>query len=316
MSIKVQRLSCAEVAGNTPGDCKKSRGWSITINNPTSEEIFHFKSFTENNCVHGKFQIEKGEENGTEHLQGCIYFKNERTFNSMKRTFPRAHIERARNYSQLEAYCGKAKTRIGEPWEFGKKPRQGERTDLAAIGIDIVSGAKTSSDIAKEQPEFYIKYHRGLKALEYEIAKHREVKPINIWIFGPAGVGKSSYVFKKHGTKNVYVKDGTQWWDGYRGEPVILIDDFDGKWPFRDLLRLLDWYPYQGQTKGSYIKLAPEYIYITCEKSPEEIAYSKYNENPLMPDENIYLQLGRRLDKIYRMNPKENKSVVPEIEDI
>ena len=93
------------------------------------------------------------------------------------------------------------------------------------------------------------------------------------------------------------MKDGTPWWDGYTNQDVILIDDFDGKWPFRDLLRLLDRYPYQGQIKGGYVKINSPHIYITCEFPPADI-YQPGNE---------LNQIIRRLDIILQCN--ENHTI-------
>jgi hypothetical protein len=67
-----------------------------------------------------------------------------------------------------------------------------------------------------------------------------------------------------------------------------VIDDFDGKWPYRDLLRLLDRYVYQGQIKGGYVHINSDYIIITCEHRPEE--YWSGNE---------LTQVRRRLDCVH-----------------
>jgi len=85
----------------------RSTCWSITINNPTEED----KS---PNLPSGwKFagQLERGEE-GTEHVQAILTTPQVR-FSAVKRHFPRAHIEIARNKSALQAYVNKSETRIG-----------------------------------------------------------------------------------------------------------------------------------------------------------------------------------------------------------
>lgn len=82
------------------------------------------------------------------------------------------------------------------------------------------------------------------------------------------------------------------WWDGYEQQEAIIIDDFDGKWPYRDLLRLLDRYPYQGQYKGGYVKINSPYIYITCEYSPS--FFWRGNE---------FAQIHRRLSEIKHLGP-------------
>lgn len=80
--------------------------WSITINNPTQADTptlpagWVFKS-----------QLEKGKE-GTEHIQGCLTTGATVRFSAVKKVFPRAHIELARNKAGLMKYVKKEDTRI------------------------------------------------------------------------------------------------------------------------------------------------------------------------------------------------------------
>lgn len=260
----------------------KSRGYILTINNPTVEDE---ESLIQDDHSYCCYQFEKGEE-GTEHIQAFIYYKNPRVF--PKRKYPRAHIEAAKSISASMNYCKKEDTRIRGPYILGEEPQQGRRTDLESLANKIKDGA-SMYDLAVENPEAVIRYHRGLQVLKQLYNKDRTDKPTVIWKYGKTGVGKTRSVYEKH-PSNVYMKDGTQWWDGYYGQEAILIDDFDGKWPFRDLLRLLDYNPYQGQTKGGYVKINSPFIYITCEFHPREI-YGGFEENHLD-------QVLRRINKI------------------
>lgn len=84
--------------------------WSITINNPTAEdreaiELARQKGWK----IEGQF--EKGEE-GTLHLQLAVRTPQLR-FSTMKKHFPRAHIEIARNAAAFLQYVNKADTRVG-----------------------------------------------------------------------------------------------------------------------------------------------------------------------------------------------------------
>ena len=82
--------------------------WSITINNPTANDISP-------NLPPGwklQGQIERGEE-GTEHFQGMLTTPQSR-FSAIKAHFPRAHIEIARDKKALQAYVHKTDTRIRE----------------------------------------------------------------------------------------------------------------------------------------------------------------------------------------------------------
>lgn len=80
--------------------------WSITINNPTPLDLK--PSLPMGWSMIG--QMEKGAE-GTEHYQGCLKTPQVR-FSAVKKHFPRAHIEIARNKPALELYVQKSDTRV------------------------------------------------------------------------------------------------------------------------------------------------------------------------------------------------------------
>lgn len=80
--------------------------WSITINNPKNEEyqiVLPAKWKLEG-------QLEKGAE-GTIHYQGMLTTPQIR-FSAVKKVFPRAHIEVARNKAALAKYVKKEDTRV------------------------------------------------------------------------------------------------------------------------------------------------------------------------------------------------------------
>lgn len=209
-------------------------------------------------------------EQGTPHLQGYIELANPAKFSTMHNKLPRAHWEtRAKRATahQAAAYCKKEENLL---IERGEITHQGERTDLKRVA-ELVKEKKTLTEIAESHPVEVIKYHRGIETLISTTMTNRsaEVPPTVIWIWGKTGVGKTRSVHENHDAKDIYIKDGTQWWNGYTQQEAILIDDFDGKWPLRDLLRLLDRYAYQGQYKGGYIPINSPYIYITSDKAPD-----------------------------------------------
>lgn len=68
-----------------------------------------------------------------------------------------------------------------------------------------------------------------------------------------------------------YVKASyNTWWDGYRGEPVVIIDEFTGQWPIAYLLLVLDRYPMTIEVKGATTKLAARAFMITSNIPPAE----------------------------------------------
>jgi len=82
--------------------------WSITINNPTKEEV---DAWTNISGWHMKGQFEEGGKNGTPHFQGMLRTPQVRV-SAVKRIFPRAHIEIARDRAALAKYVSKEETRV------------------------------------------------------------------------------------------------------------------------------------------------------------------------------------------------------------
>lgn len=83
----------------------RSTHWSITINNPTETDVLCAKQGW---VLTG--QYERGDE-GTLHYQGMLLTPQVR-FSAVKKEFPRAHIEIARDIQALRQYVHKAETRV------------------------------------------------------------------------------------------------------------------------------------------------------------------------------------------------------------
>lgn len=80
--------------------------WSLTINNPTERDMT--PTLPAGWSVEG--QIEEGKE-GTTHYQAMLKTPQVR-FSAVKKVYPRAHIEIARNRTALQKYVHKDETRV------------------------------------------------------------------------------------------------------------------------------------------------------------------------------------------------------------
>lgn len=90
---------------------QRHSNWSITINNPTpADEEDIARARQKGWKVDG--QLEKGE-NGTPHYQLMVSSGQVR-FSAVKKAFPRAHIEPARNVSALHQYVHKEDTKLAD----------------------------------------------------------------------------------------------------------------------------------------------------------------------------------------------------------
>lgn len=85
--------------------------WSVTINNPTSyDEDCITEARSKGWSVEG--QKEQGKE-GTEHYQLMVRTPQVR-FSALKKAFPRAHIQVARNPTALKQYVHKEDTKVSD----------------------------------------------------------------------------------------------------------------------------------------------------------------------------------------------------------
>lgn len=95
--------------GNTKiPDSARTRNYCFTLNNYKDTDIAILQA------VKGQyvFQEETGQE-GTKHLQGVLMFDSAKTFSSVKKLIPKAHIEKCKDLAASIAYCSKDETRTG-----------------------------------------------------------------------------------------------------------------------------------------------------------------------------------------------------------
>lgn len=246
----------------------RARAWCFTWNNYSNSEFAVVKTWIETNCKYGIVGQEIGES-GTPHLQGYLEFKIQKDFSALKKALPKVHLEKRKGTAKQAAdYCKKD----GVFWEHGDCSEQGKRTDLEEVAAEVLKGT-SMKELAVANPSMFVKYHKGLQVLRTVTLNHRDPKvpPKVIWRWGLAGAGKTRWVFDNFDINDVYSKGNHKWWDGYSQQPVILIDDFaSNKWEFRELLMLLDRFPYSGEIKGGMVPINSGLIIITCEFPPHE----------------------------------------------
>lgn len=226
-------------------------------------------------CIH---QLEKCPESGRLHYQGYVELAKPVRITQLKQWLPTANFQARRGTrEEARAYCSKEESREEGPWEYGQweKGGQGTRTDLGQVKRRLDEGA-SEVEIADE---FFSIWARNFKAFrEYKRikTKPRDFATENIVIIGPPGVGKSRMAHSD--SPDYYSKDGSQWWDGYQGNPVVIFDDFKGCYPYTELTKVMDRYGYQVQFKGGYHQFVTPKIYFTSNYMPDTwYDTTKYN---------------------------------------
>lgn len=259
----------------------RSRSWIFVLNNYTDNEVNYFKD----KLSESKYAVMGNEiapTTGTPHIQGYVYYENARSFSSMKKLLPRAHIEAAKGTpKQASDYCKKD----GKFWEHGESPEQGKRTDLDEIR-DVVKEtgkmrevvmAATSYQSVK-MAEQILKYHEQKRNWKTEIR----------WYFGGSGLGKSRDAFTEMPDAYTAMETG-KWWEGYDAHEDVIIDDMRKDFlKYHSLLRLLDRNEFRVEAKGNSRQFLAKRIIITTAFAPEVLYDTR---------EDIY-QLLRRIDEV------------------
>lgn len=257
----------------------QAKNWLFTLNNFTQEEFVLLCDGPQPEWIrYITFQHERGSE-GTDHLQGYMECTTKRRLAQVRDYLPRAHWEvRRGSQSQAIAYCQKADSRVDGPWHMGLpfESRQGKRTDLDELATQLYSGA-SEDQIRDTFPGHSLRFQktireeiRSRRVKEYS----RKSRDIEVYVFwGDPGSGKTRSVYESEGFDRVYTlntaSNGHVWFDGYMGEPVLLIDDFRGWIAFNEVLKILDRYPYRLPIKGSFDYAAWTRVYITSNHSIE-----------------------------------------------
>ena len=234
-----------------------------------------------------------------------LYFHNPRSgskksLNKIGDLFGKTHASvRVMNGSFEEncSYCRKDE----KFHEHGDCPQQGKRGDLIETKNKILSGEMSVDDIALEDPHTFHQYGRTLERIELIALRKRfrSWMTKGIWYWGSTGTGKSHTAFKDYDPSTHYIKDlNENFWNGYKGQPIVIMNEFRGQIPFSELLDLCDKWPKTVKWKCSEgVPFLAKTLIVTSCKRPEDIYY-----NILSEDESID-QLRRRFD-IVKMEQK------------
>jgi hypothetical protein len=176
--------------------------------------------------------------------------------------FSRAHFLAARGDAlSNKEYC----TKSGDFFEAGQIPatqaEKGRRGKEAAAERWNLAKAGKFEELPPESIKTYEYIHAkfGLAPKDLEGLD-------NLWIFGPTGCGKSRYVRDTFAT--FYSKPMSKWWDGYSGEEVVVLDDFDpshGKFLGYFLKIWADRYVFNAEVKGGMLKIRPKRVVVTSQ---------------------------------------------------
>lgn len=212
-------------------------------------------------------QLERGNDTGYLHWQVLVIFGTKLRLAAVKSCFgTNVHAEPSRS-SAADEYVWKDDTRIdGTQFELGARPIQrGKPEDWDRVKTDALRGRL--DDIPSD---IFVRYYGNLKRIAVDNCEPLAIEREVVVLWGPTGVGKSRRAWEQAGI-NAYPKDPrSKFWDGYRGQQHVVIDEFRGDIDIAHLLRWFDRYPVIVEVKGSSVVLAATKIWITSNLSPRD----------------------------------------------
>lgn len=219
---------------------RQTQGWTLTLNNPTDDEISTLMELEVQGCKAG---LEVGES-GTLHVQGAFYWKarEKKSLAAVKKIFPRGHWEQMQGNWEQQDYCLKDGRILRDD---GTGPSRGKRVDLQELR-DMAEEGRPLIELYEANFGSMVRYGRGIE--KYRALKMAK-KPCKIdtveWYFGASGSGKTHTVHEKY-PDNYEVaaprtKDGAPWFDLYQDEETIFFNDYrDGWLSYETLLKLTE----------------------------------------------------------------------------
>ena len=244
-------------------DKTRSRKWLLTINNPAEHGYSHeyirsaLASFKA--VKYWCMCDEVGGKNSVYHTHLFIMGNNGILFATVKKKFPKAHIDYCkgmaqenRDYIRKEGkYKGSSKeeTNIKDTFEeMGDCPveKPGQRSDLIDL-YDMIKSGMDNYDILESDPAYLLQLDKIdrcrqiIKEKEFR-NKFRELE-VEYWS-GKTGSGKTKTIMERYGYENVFRVTSYKYpFDNYRGQDIVIFEEFYNSLAIQEMLILLDGYP-------------------------------------------------------------------------
>ena len=199
-------------------------------------------------------------EQGTLHTHIYIVFKNSTMFETLHKRFYGAHIEPAnglhkenRDYVRKEGKWhddAKHETNLSDTFEeWGHLPSDRRKTETQAEQIvQMIRDGMTNAQILGQCPTAYNKmpYIEQTRQTILEEQYKDTWRNLDVtYIWGETGAGKTRLVMDKYGYSNVFrvTNYDSHPFDGYKGQDVVVFEEFRSGIKIQDMLNYLDGYP-------------------------------------------------------------------------
>jgi len=243
----------------------RSRKYVFTLNNWTESDTLYLAGLPTRYLCYGK---EHAPTTNTPHLQGFVYWNHPRTLRASVKLLRGCHVESARgSFTQCIDYCSKG----GDFFEQGSRPSDpSDNGDREVTRWNTALEAARSGALDEIDPQILISHYGSLT----RIATDSIVIPVSLptttgyWIIGQSGSGKSRGIREMF--PELYPKPLNKWWDGYRNQETVLVDDVDNshsQWIGGFLKIWGDHYGFIAEAKGKSVPIRPTRVIVTSQYS-------------------------------------------------
>lgn len=185
------------------------------------------------------------------------------------------------NYDYVLGNCAKKNFEKNPRFfEFGEEPAQvlATKGQKEIARWDQARDLAVKGDFASIDSRIMVSHYQNLKQICVDASAHKDVARLTempgVWIWGPAGTGKS-FLAREMTGPDAYIKNANKWWCGYKqagGTPAIC-DDID---PAHHVLThhfklWADIYPFTAEVKGGSIICRPSMMVFTSQYHPDSI---------------------------------------------
>jgi len=282
--------------GEHPPRAKPTKAWVFTIFLIDQEDhdrsecaidlnlwIIHLNQLSAQYCVAGR---EVCPATGRHHLQGFVYFKSLKTFETASAAiyrpngvgFDKCFVQAKSPFSTFAEtidYCKKDDDIVveyGVPPVDVKEAQQRGGEAIASKWSNTRACAEIG-DFEKVCDQHFVQYYNTLQTIYRDKAPMPADLPevCGFWIVGASGAGKTTYAHQRW--PNSYRKSASKWWCGYQDQASVVLDDFDTNHAcLGHHLKLWgDKFSFIAEIKGRSAPIRPKAFVITSQYTVEEI---------------------------------------------
>nr|UTM74966.1 replication-associated protein [Tick-associated circular DNA virus] len=233
-------------------------------------------------------QMEKGEKSDYLHWQIYIENKNMIRFSTLKKKFPKAHLE-VRHSSKKACYDYVTKSKSAIPNSVVKNGDISiDETDSPKVSVEAAVGLMERgmrvSEVLVQYPSLWrsMAYLERAQAIIDENKHSMNKRDVRVeYIYGLPGTGKTSYIYNTHGFDEVYrVTNYSHPFDGYNGQDVLVLDEFYNSIALDSLLNVIDVWPFKMPARYNDRWAAYTKVYIISNrKLKDQFGHELYYES-------------------------------------